>query len=184
MKLVIAVFFILSLLQWLLIAGHYDTTTQARYAYLLGLMTLILLAYVLSEEQKAFYMVKYIVFVASILILIYFIIMLNYDANYLVPYNPNSNQSIFYRVQNKIIALGYGDCRLISNAWPYLRYLDLNAYMPFYKNSTADKYPIIIFNSAGVNASETINNLNQTNVVYSDKNFSILIPYNFSCYTN
>ena len=183
-KLVIMVFFVLSLLQWLLIAGHYDTITQARYAYLLALMTLILLAYVLSEEQKVFYMVKYIVFVASILVLIYFIVILNYDANYLVSYNPNSNQSIFYKAQNKIVALGYGNCRLISNAWPYLRYLGLNAYMPFYENSTADKYPIIIFNSVGVNASETINNLNQTRIAYSDKNFSVLIPYNYSCYTN
>ena len=128
-KLVLVVFFGLSLLQWLLVVGHYDPIAQSRYAYLIALMSLVVVAYLLSEVQKFFKYTKYIVFVVSLIGLAVLVYGLHSSAGALAYYNPNLNQSVFHVALNKIDALGYGNCRVISNAWPYMRYLGLNVYV-------------------------------------------------------
>ena len=70
-------------------------------------------------------------------------------------------------------------CNLISNNWVYLIYDGYKAHLPYYYNSSLQRYPIIFFTGLGSNQS-SINFANVTKRI-NYAGFFIAFPKNYSC---
>lgn len=181
-KLIIGVFLVLSIVQFLIIGMHYDVFTQVRYGYLVAVMALVAALYFLNEEQRISRNARLVVFIASLLFIAYFTYQLYSNSAYASYYNPNSNLSVYHNASVVLNSLGYANCRIISNSWIYMRYIGYDAYMP-YLNGTSSSYPILMFKNVG-STQLVIGNTSGDRQVYDSSNFTVLVPYAYRCYTN
>ncbi len=200
---------ILALAEAAVIIPHNNPETQARYGYLLSVVLLIPAALLLNAAVRKAPKLKYYVAASAIALFICIIYAIYALGNIptVVYYNPDSGNSIYVHAWTELNALGFGNCRFVSNAWIPMLYSGYDAYSPFivYPDSTitpiirqmvADRggnytgyvdeelrYPIIAFKYIGVKESFIVN-INQSRLAYSDGNVSIYLPQNASCYTN
>ena len=86
---------------------------------------------------------------------------------------------IYASVKSALATLGLENCNFVSNDWVYLRYIGIRAHSPFYYNSTIQRYPIIAFNSLGVNKSSI--NFSNVSVSLNFSGFSVDFPRNYTC---
>jgi hypothetical protein len=202
-------FIVLALIEAIVIIPHNNPETQARYGYLLSITLLIPAALLLNTATQKIPKLKYYVAasMAAVLICTIYAAYANASVFSVAYYNPDSASNIYTHAWSELNALGYGNCRFISNAWVPMLYSGYDAYSPFivYSNSTitpivmrlvADRggnypqyvdqelqYPIIAFKYLGVEESLIVN-INRSRLAYSDGNVSIYLPQNVNCYNN
>lgn len=172
----------LAVLAYFIIALHTDFLGQIRYAYLIytsaSLFALIILQNTIRNNTKV---LKEIMIFAFLLLIVAFFAYYYEAAFFMQTINVNSNISFIKSSINELNSMGYKGCRVESNSWPYLIYLNESAYSPLFLNNTvATEYPIIIFSSIGL-APSHFWNINQSKLVYSNSNFSIYLPKDATC---
>jgi hypothetical protein len=181
--LVITIFVIIGIAQFLFVAPHHDPIAQERYGYSMVLVLSVFFGYLIGIEGKGDRNVKFVLAGICIFALLASLLVLSGPSGIgLTYYNPNSNASVFHSVALKLDALGYGNCRIISNSWVYMRYIGFDAYLPIYENASQAEYPIVMLTKVGPNLSGS-GWLQNDQTVYSDSNFSVLLPPNYTCYT-
>jgi hypothetical protein len=74
---------------------------------------------------------------------------------------------------------GLSNCSVVSNDWVYLRFYGVKAHSPYYYNQTILRYPIVSFDSIGVQPSVINTSYVERTVRYTG--FSIYFPVNYSC---
>ena len=179
----------LAIIEFLFTGGRYGVFVQSRFGYILALATEISAAYAITKMQqsagktpgKAQIRINLIVGLIAIIVLSYAVWWYynasNYQSSYY--YNPTLSNSLYSNAKAELAALGYGNCRVITNAWPYMRYLGVYAYMPFYENATEMHYPILAFSRIGPQG--IILNINSSKEIYANANFSIYLPSSSIC---
>ncbi len=174
----------LAILGYFIIALHTDYFGQIRYSYLIYTSATLFALIILQKEiKKNPKILKDIVIAAFLLLVISFIVFYLEAVPYLSKVNVNSNSSVIRSSIFELDSLGYQGCRVESNSWPYLIFLNQSAYSPLFLNNTvATEYPIIIFKlpNLGVNPSYFWN-INQSKLVYNGTNFSIFLPKEVTC---
>ena len=206
---VFAAFIILAAIECIVIIPHNDPATQARYGYLLSISLLIPAAILLNRASEKMPNLKYCISVLAIILLIYIIYSAYSTGNTqkMAYYNTWSSNNIYYDAWSQLNALGYGNCRFISNAWVPMLYSRYDAYSPFiiYPSPTItpivqnlvsssggnytqymeqeESYPIIAFKYIGVEESFIVN-IDSSRLAYNNSSFSIYLPNNSTCYTD
>ena len=197
---------LLSFLGYIIIVPHNNAFTQARYGFLLSVSLLLCVLFLLSNltEGKEGRRQRYFVCALSVMFLVGGL-YIAYSARSVTNnkyYNPNNSNGIFGHVEDELQLIGFGNCSVVSNAWIPMIYAGYNSYSPFYvglptpdvNRSLAEEgsnynllvkekeeYPIVVFDIPGVNPS-FIPNLNGSRIAYSDKNVTIYLPRNATCY--
>ncbi len=183
---ILSLFIPLSLLCYLILSMHSILFDQLRFADFIVLATILISLPILQKGSE-----KRVTFVRNIAIfsvLIMAIATVSTFSSYYSSgnsfygsYNVNYNESVIHLGLDKINSMGYGNCRILSNSWVYLLYLNASAYSPFSINSTNSReYPLIIFKQIGVSPS-FISNLSRYKLAYNNSYYSILLPSNASC---
>jgi hypothetical protein len=199
---------ILSAAIYLLSLPHNDPITQARYGYLFSMALLIPAAMILGRAVGKSNMLKYSIAAGSIVLLLSSLYIINVTQNTakVAYYNPDNAGGIYAQAYGSLSALGFGNCRFITNAWVPMLYRGYDAYSPFiaYQNQEispmassaaneaginyttytqgVEHYPIIAFKYVGVQSS-LILNINESRLAYSGNNFTVYMPQNATCYT-
>ncbi len=199
-------FSLLSFIGYLIIVPHNGVFTQARYGFLFSVSLLLFVLFLLSSLTggKDSHKARYFVCVVSVLLLIgelYIAYSVGSATNNRY-YNPNNGIGIFSHVEDELQLIGFGNCSVVSNAWIPMIYAGYNSYSPFYVGAPTpdvnrslaeegsnysllvkekEEYPIVVFNIVGINPS-LIPNLNGSSIAYSDKNVTIYLPRNVTCY--
>jgi len=175
----------LAIIGYVIITLHTDYFGQIRYSYLIYLSSSLFVLIILQKEIKRTPKLLRNITILSFLILLFsfagFYIITN--ETYLGSVNLNHNNSIIQNAVYQLDNLGYQNCRIESNAWVYLIYLNQSAYSPLFLNKTvSSEYPIIIFNLPDlVESSSYVWDAKQSMLVYSNHNFSILLPNGAMC---
>ena len=179
---ILGAFFILSVIATLYIGPYYDAFTEARYGYLLGVSSALIVAAALNSARKyarfnlpiAVGALAVPLFVASI---------------YLSPlvastYGTSVYNGVYGNAVSELSSLGYGGCRILSNDWVYMLYYNVSAFSQFDLNSSSSQYPILLFkNQYALTAiNKTGGILAQAKTVYNSTDFSVLLPANYKCY--
>ncbi|MDE1868917.1 MAG: hypothetical protein KGH60_03055 [Candidatus Micrarchaeota archaeon] len=162
--------------------GQFD---QLRYGYLIAMAVCVIAAAILDKwsSDRGFVariaMAAIAVAAASCL---YYLLVTAPGTNSLA-YNANNPGSVLSQAKAELASLGYANCRVVSNAWPYMIYEGVGAYAPYSFNSSVGSYPIVAFgNGYGVPLSSIIN-LDASKTAYSSNSFSILLPSKAMCVT-
>ncbi len=206
---VFACMILLSVVEAIVIIPHNDPETQARYGFLVMLSLLIPATIILDSAVRKVRNLRYAIAALAIVLLIFVAISSYMTGNTKTTmyYNPDNPNSIYAHAGAELTALGYGNCRFITNTWPAMLYIGYDAYSPFsiYQSPTITPVvesiaaqeginytsyqkeglsePILVFKYNGVNKSSILN-INQAKLVYNDSNISIYLPDNASCYTD
>ena len=184
-ELVLAALLALSAADFLLTAVYHDTVTQARYSYLLLFSLILIVAYALSPAVRGDERLRLALLGFGVLTFAAVILAACYFPGNAARYNYNNPDSVYSNASAALGRLGYGGCRVVSNAWVPLLYSGVDAYSPFAspEHYDAATYPIVVFNNTGVSPSE-IRNLGSSDVIYGGQDFYILAPKNVTCYRN
>ena len=159
-ELVLAALLALSFVDFLLTATYHNTVTQVRYSYLLLFSLILIAAYALNPTVKGDERLKLallcfgvLAFAATVLATCYF------AGNGAAQYNYDNPDSIYSNASAALGRLGYGDYRVVSNAWLPLLYSGVNAYSPFaspeYYNASVSRVSSLI-NSTGGGATGSV----------------------------
>ena len=175
-------FSVLAVVAYFIITLHTDYLARIRYAYLVyasaALFALIVLQKISSMRPA---LARNSAIFAGVVLVLSFAGYYGFGHGYLSTLNLNSNSSAVRAAIGRIDGLGYQGCRIESNAWVYLIYLNESAYSPLYLNQTVSaEYPIILFKNLGI-APSFVWNANSSRLVYSDSDFSIYLPPNAAC---
>jgi hypothetical protein len=173
----------LAVLGYVIITLHTDYFGKIRYSYLIYTSASLFALIILQKEIKAApkLLRNIVIFSFMILLLSFATFYIITTTTYLGKVNVASNDSIIKNAVYELDSLGYQGCRLESNAWVYLIYLNQSAYSPLFLNNTvATEYPIIIFNRVGI-APTYVWNTNHSKLVYNNSDFSIFLPKNVTC---
>lgn len=178
----------LAVLGYLVITQHTDYFGQIRYSYLIYTSASLFTLIVLQKEIKSIpKILNYLVILAFLILIICFVSFYHTTTTtYLGQINVNSNTSIIKNSVYELDNLGYQGCRIESNAWVYLIYLNQSAYSPLFLNNTVStEYPIIIFNLPAVGVAPSyVWNTNQSRLVYKNSDYSIFLPRDVTCIKN
>ena len=179
---VLACFTFLSVIAYLIISQNTDYLGKIRFAYLICLPASVLALLLLQGQVSRLKQLRTYALVMSALIMIASLASVYYIGGTGAGVtNANSNSSVFSGSIHELASLGYRNCRVTSNAWVYLLYLNESAYSPLFLNSTvASEYPIVVFNDAGV-APSLLWNINDSRLEFSGAHFSIYYPRNVTC---
>ena len=176
-------FSILAVIAYLIIAQNTDPFGKIRFAYLLYLPATLFALIVMQQEIKKMPKLRiYSVSLSAILLIGAFASFYYTETTtQLGSVNVNWNRSIVKSAISKLDSLGYQNCRITSNAWVYLIYLNESAYSSlFLNNSVSTEYPVLIFNGIGISASGYWN-INESRLAFSNASFSIYYPKNVTC---
>ena len=206
---VLASFAVLSLIGYAFVLPHNDFFTQERFGYLAStaLVLLMVALFYNSVPERSRYKLSRIVALAAIAILAVNLYYTYATTN--VPtvryYNPNAQGNVFQNATSELGALGFANCRFVSNAWVEMLYLHYPAYSPFTLYTSGvitpmvehlaaqqglhysqyvksqEEYPIVVIDNAGVSQS-LILNLGNSTMVYNRSDIQIYLPKNTSCY--
>ncbi|MEM3470053.1 MAG: glycosyltransferase family 87 protein [Thermoproteota archaeon] len=183
-------FFVISIIEFMLIGWHYDVFSQSRFGYLSYFGAALLSAYLLSRISKmsgrayglGFDAVSLVVAGICLIALVgyfyEFYSSLQYY-NYAL-YNTNGAASVFSEAKNELYALGYGNCSIVTNAWVPMKYVGINAYMPQYYGVNESQYMVVSFQNVYVKP-EISGYLNGSKPVFDNKYFEILVPKKLVC---
>ena len=178
---ILLVLVVLSLAATLYIGPYYNQFTQTRYGYLLADSAALLVAVCLNDIRKhARADLPAVVAALSLLMLLYALYSALYTGQQLGAYS-----SLYKNASAELSAHGYGDCKITTNDWIYVMWQNVSAFSQFNPNSTGERYPILEFhNSSSLTDMTKLGNIiaNAT-PIYSSKNFSILLPQDYKCYT-
>ena len=178
---ILLVLVVLSLAATLYIGPYYDQFTQTRYGYLLADSTALLVAVCLNDIRKRTKVNLPVVAAAlSLLILLYSLYTSVYAGSQFGAYS-----NLYKNAAAELDAHGYGDCKIITNDWIYVMWQNVSAFSQFDPNSTSARYPILEFHNytSLTNMTKLRDTVANATPVYSSKNFSILLPQNYKCYT-
>jgi hypothetical protein len=176
------VFLVLALAAYVVMAKSSGFFDQVRYAYCLYGAGAFFALIILQHEIRSVKNLGKVVALTAIVILsispvTYYAITRDYSS----AGNVNSRNSTVKASIVELGAMGYANCRVESNAWVYLLYLNVSAYSPLYLNATvASEYPIVVFGSFGISPSYDWNT-NGSKLVYEGDGFSVFLPSNVMC---
>jgi hypothetical protein len=130
---ILAVLLVLSVVDFFLTALYHDAVTQTRYGYLLLFSLILILAHALSPIVRADERLRLVLLCFGMLAFATVILTTAYGLNNGVAhyYNYDNPDSIYSNASAVLDGLGYGNCRVVSNAWVPLLYLNVDAYSPF-----------------------------------------------------
>jgi len=180
---IIILYLAIAIASFILIAYKRDIFTQTRFGYFAYGSAELLIASILTFEFRKLenkHLLQYTIAAISIIIILTSVIGIYASLPHrpqLVIWNPDF-------VQAKIVLenLGYGSCNIVSNDWIYMLYEHVHAFSQFYTNATAQYYPILVFYNGPVATSPSlIPGIENATKIYSNKNFSILLPKNYKC---
>ncbi len=181
----LSLFIPLSAICYLILSMHSIQFDQIRFADFIALSAILVSLPILQKGSEKMPTISRNIAIFSLLIMTIATVS-NFSAyhqsgNVYGPYNINYNGSVVHMGLDKLSSMGYGGCKVFSNSWVYLVYLNANAYSPFSVNSTnSGTYPLIIFKQIGVSPS-FISNLSRYKIAYNGSYYSILLPDNASC---
>ncbi len=178
-KRILLSFLFLGVLAWVLTSAKGSINNLPRLGYMIYLGIGLLLSFYLSRLKKssglpqAFYQRT----IHLIFILLLFILFT--DAPYINYQFYGSSSPVLGSTGAALKAENLSRCNLISNNWVYLIYDGYKAHLPYYYNSSLQRYPIIFFTGLGSNQS-SINFANVTKRI-NYAGFFIAFPKNYSC---
>jgi hypothetical protein len=178
-----SVFLVLAFVGYLVVSLHTYILSQLRYSYFLCATSVFFTLIILQHLSKNDNRIKGKFIVTSIIILAISITGYYYIINhtYFAVYNINPPNSIVKSSIKELNALGFQNCRVVSNAWIDLIYLNVSAYSPLaLENATALKYPIVEFRNIGIPQAYILDTNNAV-TKYNNTEFSILFPRNVTC---
>ncbi len=192
---VFASFIVLAFLGYIAILPHNNTITQARYGFLFGAALMLMAALLMEKAVKRNSNAKYMAFAIAIgmlMMMLLAFLMAGYTqvfhgtAAALAYYSPGGQNSIFADAGSELAALGYANCRVVSNAWILMLYQGYDTYSPFaaYPDGEQLRYPVVVFNIIGVpvNSTPLESRLDSMRVAYSNENMTIYLPQGAGCY--
>ncbi|MDE1860684.1 MAG: hypothetical protein KGH72_03105 [Candidatus Micrarchaeota archaeon] len=188
--LVISVFLVIAVAGFIVTIGHIDGPVRELYAVYLGLS--VLLCLVLADNINRLKIPHIMRSAAPRAVpALFFLVSLSTLALYLdySQANPGwmqyaSNDPVFREASAALFAQGLSNCTVVSNAWPYLRNLNVTAYsvqyydQPLY-NLGLNRVAIVVFPNVGVPASFA--HLSNISRVYLYGNFTIYVPADHAC---
>jgi hypothetical protein len=186
---VVAAFVALSLIGYIAILPHNDPGTQARYGFLFGASLMVAAAMVVGSVVRRKPGVRYIVsaFAVSVLAAMLVYVMTFGNTAHTRYYAPGGANSIYAYAHGILEGLGYGNCRIVSNAWILMLYSGYDAYSPYimYADGEQARYPAVVFQEVGVQANTTplYSRLRDMKIAYSDSSLTVYVPSNVSCYS-
>lgn len=163
-----------------------------RFVYLVYVPITVLSCYMLKTawEQKDTRTFNYTKALPCILAMISIVAMISYMHWALNPtdnwMNIFSNQSSFTHAASKIQSLGMSNCTIVTNVWPYMWYLGINAYPSLYYyqvgyNRSIAKYPILLISNAG-GVPNNLTILSNISMEYEiNSTITIYLPKNTIC---
>jgi uncharacterized protein YuzB (UPF0349 family) len=154
---IFAVLLVLSVADFFLTALYHDAITQTRYSYLLLFSLILIASYVLTPLLKDNEKLKLLLLCFGVLAFAAACLATFYSLNNstVYYYNPNNPNSVYSNVSSVLNGLGYGNCRVISNAWVPLLYSNTDAYSPFvspeyYSQVVSKAYALINSTKGGI----------------------------------
>lgn len=175
-------FIALSLIGYALIEPRFDAFQQTRLGFFISISITLLCVALISGASKKFKQAPIARNLASTSIILMLAFIYLYYASHLggtAYYAINNPNSIYAQARSELGTLGIGNCRIVSNAWIYMRYLGIKAYATFYPNSTTYMYPTLSFNYTQLPPNFAAND---TKYLYRGVNFSVLASKNYACY--
>lgn len=177
------VFLVLSIIASTAISLRKGPSDQFRYGYLITTAVCLFSAAILSRwsiDRKLVMRIALAAIAVTAASCIFYIFVAAPSVSSSA-YSVNNANSVAMQAKAELASLGYGNCRVVSNAWPYMLYLGTKAYSPDSYNASVASYPIVAFgNGYGVPLA-SITNLNESKAVYTDGYFSILLPPGSAC---
>lgn len=180
---IVVLFLILAAVEYVLLVNA-APFVQARLGYplafALSLLAAVLFMYALQNKNHAT-KIEIGTGIAFVLFLVLCCVFFAANANAIKVYSVRNAD--ISNAATKLSELGYGGCRIISNDWTYMLYYGVNAFPQYYPNSTNIRYPIIVFfNESALTDPSSIQGISSSSVIYSSKNFSIMLPKGYECY--
>lgn len=127
-------------------------------------------------------LLPYLVFLASLTLLA--VVYLSWSGiGFNVLGSLGSRAPEFAAAVNALQVHGLLNCRIVSNAWPYMNYYNVTAYAPYLCNATVERMPIVVFGNIGVSSycTGSVYSLAGISRSYVYPNFSIYLPDNYTC---
>ena len=182
MPLILASFFLLALLEFVVLGTHESVFDQARYGYFLFASIAFLLSWLIERKLRQRSLSRYRT--AAIATLSAFsaasmIAVIALMGSSLIAFSPGSNNSVFPSAVNAVKGLNLSNCSFVSNDWVYLRYYGVTAFSPYGYNATTSGYPAIVFYGIGTNPGAV--KTYSTNIMHQYSDFSIYASRNYSC---
>lgn len=176
----------LAAIGWALLSFSNSINNLPRWGYILYFSIATLLAIffkdLFSSNVKGVPLARYgtlaylILFAVSAGTLVY---SLNTIAQAFPLYSYGTTNATILEAVNTINAIGLSNCSSVSNDWVYLRFYGIKAHSPYYYNQTILHYPIVAFESIGVQPS--VINISHIERTANYTGFSIYFPANYSC---
>jgi hypothetical protein len=193
-------FAIIGLAVFILIARNQNPLDQMRYGDILAIFIFVLTAIAISRwNERTNQRIASTVGLASVMILIaasagYVYAQTPYNSQNIytmysgfynpstasIFYNPDFGGSIFSQAKAIMANSTYRGCRVVSNDWPYLRFMGMDAQDPYSLNESASRYPIVYFRQIGVDANLT-GGLGGYSTLYNSTALEIIVPSSVVC---
>lgn len=194
-------FLLIGLVAFIFIARHHAAADQLRYADMASIFLFLLCAMVINAwGGHAGQRIVFAVGLASLVTLvaasgIYLLLQTGYNSRIgqtayanassslynprtaSIYYNPDFNRSIFYTANRIIEDSPYGGCEVITNDWPYMLFVGMNAHDPYEGNYTL--YPTAYFKQIGT--ANPAANLSEYSILYNSSALEVIIPANARC---
>jgi len=91
---------------------------------------------------------------------------------------------VYGNARAELATLGLQNCRIVSNDWILMLYLNVSAFSEFDPNASSLSYPILLFkNATQATNIYAVRDLSSSNVIYSSYYYDVLLPPNHVCYT-
>ncbi|MFI5412522.1 MAG: hypothetical protein ACHQX1_01375 [Candidatus Micrarchaeales archaeon] len=180
---------VLAIIGFLIIQPGFNSIQQTIAGFLIVISFIMMFAILTGETvnrlgSRLSYPVPMATLAISVIVMLgfvyYYYTGLTYNE---AAYNIENVHSVYANAISELGALNLSNCRIVSNAWIDMRYLNVSAYSYLYPNSTSFKYPIVDFSSDALKQVPFYYVQNETNVRYSNINYSIFVPRNYSCYS-
>lgn len=181
----ITVFFILSIIEFIILGTHEDIFDQTRYAYFLYASIAIILSIYITKirsfanEKDKYKTILYIIYIFSFVLMILSVLILYVNHGQILGINKMSILYQFRQSNITITSFNVGNCSVISNDWVYLRYYGISAFSPYSHTLNSSNYLKITFNNIGTspNAIQTQND----KILYHNSNFTIFSNRSSNC---
>ncbi len=181
---------ILAIIGWIIVEPGFSSLNQAIIGFPVTIALITMLVILIGDTvnklgNRLSYPVPAATLIISIIVMLGFVYYYYTGLTYAqAAYNIENINSVYANSISELKALNLSNCRIVSNAWIYMRYLNVRAYSYLYPNSSTFRYPIVDFSSDALKQIPYYYVENETNVRYSNLNYSIFVPKNYTCYSS
>ncbi|MCW6160406.1 MAG: hypothetical protein LVQ95_04960 [Candidatus Micrarchaeales archaeon] len=174
-------FLILSLIATLAIAPYYDIFTQVRYGYLLFASSGLLVIAVVNDLRK--YTRRNLPAACGALSALLFVLLVAYLELFAVIPSISATSGVYSSAQAELTALGFQNCRIVSNDWVLMLYRNVSAFSQFDKNVSSLSYPVLLFKNGTESTNlYAVRDLQNASIAYDSYYYEVLLPQNYMCY--